>query len=132
MSLDIYKDFTDNQAFVSTQVLREMEKKGAVSVAQLTYTSADSLPSAIPDHLRKRPMRLPRDFNRLICAIHRISKQPLFPCIPVRFIQPEVLNGDLSATPSGEQILASINALNEKVELFKSDNFYDSPSDGAS
>jgi len=129
MSLDIYKDFTDNQAFVSTQLLRDMDQKGAVCVAQLPYTSTDSLPSALPDHLRKRSGKLPQDLNRLLCAIHRISKRPLFPCIPIKFIQPEVLNSDLTVTASGEQILASMNALKEKVELFKqqADNLYVSP-----
>merc|ERR1719206_140438 len=108
MSLDIYKDFSDNQAFVSTQVLREMDGKSGVRVAQLPYSTLDSLPAAIPDHLKKAALSLPEDFNQLVCDIHRIGKRPLLPCLPIKFIQPEACCGNLSKVPSGKDILTSV------------------------
>lgn len=126
MSLDIYKDFTDNQAYVSTQMLREMDGKSGVRVALLPYSTPDSLPAVIPDHLKKGALSLPEDFNQLVCDLHRISKRPLVPCLPIKFIQPEVCSGNLSKAPAGKDILSSVNALREKVDLFnqQSDSLY--------
>jgi len=122
MSLDIYKDFTKNQAFVSTQALCEMDEKKRVCVAMFPYCeSADSLPSVIPDHLKKSRLSLPKEMNKLLCAIHNIKSRPIFSWIPIpyTFVQPDVCHSDLSKSPMGKELLKSISELQENVEAFK-------------
>ena len=90
MGLDIYKDFSDKQAYVSTQVLREMDAKGKVSVAMFSYSDITSLPSVIPDHLKEKRLIIPKNMNKLLCNIHGIKKRPICPCLPLAFIEPDV------------------------------------------
>ena len=90
MGLDIYKDFSDKQAYVSTKVLLEMDTKGKVSVAMLSYSDVHSLPSVIPDHLKDKRLNIPKSMNKLLCHIHGIKKEPICPCLPLAFVEPDV------------------------------------------
>ena len=92
MGLNIYKDFGNKQAYISTKVLQEMEAKGSVSVAAFPYSvdPAESLPSVLPDHLKHKRLIIPKQMNTLLCQIHRIKKKPICPCVPLALIEPDV------------------------------------------
>lgn len=119
MSLQVYKDFSDNQAFVSAQTLKDMDSKGSVRVVLLPYSDAQSLPESIPQHLKKNALKLPGDFNQLVSDVHHVGRKPLFDFLPFKFIQPEICYCNLSKTASGSSILESIDKLDAKVKQFK-------------
>ena len=91
MGITIYKDFPNNQAFISTKILKDMADKNRISVIMFPYSDSSTIPSTLPSHLKGETIAIPgRGMNQFLCRLLEVKKRVLCACLPFPIIRPEV------------------------------------------
>lgn len=119
MSISVYKNLPNNQAFVGTAYLKSMADDNRVAVINFPYSDHETIPDVVPQHLKNDYYLFPRDANAFLCQLLDVKRRALFPCLSYPLVRPKILPHELQHYKGGKELLSEIEALTSKVMSFR-------------